>query len=142
MVESSRATRKRKNVPRRNPIPPQETFEFERIHFPTALMAKCFEDRFMTRKVIDSYYVDLEDFGELVVCGRSVRKMLLSWEPALDLDEQVYPNLVNVFYSNMKISATRIDRIITHVGGVPIEFDAEDLNNILGILNAGHNVYT
>ena len=42
----------------------------------------------------------------------------------------------------MKISATRLDRIVTHVGGVPIEFDVEDLNNILGILNAGHKIYT
>ena len=42
----------------------------------------------------------------------------------------------------MKISATRLDRIITHVGDVPIKFDVEDLNNILGILDAGHKVYT
>lgn len=42
----------------------------------------------------------------------------------------------------MKISANRLDRIITHVGGVPIEFDVEDLNNILGTPDAGHKIYT
>ena len=32
----------------------------------------------MRRKVIDSYYVDLEDFTELIVCGGSVKDILLS----------------------------------------------------------------
>ena len=40
----------------------------------------------MIRKVIDVYYVDLEDFRELIVCGRSVRDMLLPCESTLDLD--------------------------------------------------------
>ena len=77
MVASSKAARKRKSVPGRNLIPPRETSEFERIHFPTALMAKRFKDHFMGQKVIDSYYMNLKDFRELVVCGRSVRNMLL-----------------------------------------------------------------
>ena len=61
---------------------------------------------------------------------------------AFDLDEQLYFNLVCVFYSNMEIFANRLNRMITHVGSVSIEFDVEDLNNILGILNAGHEIYT
>ncbi|KAH9724959.1 hypothetical protein KPL70_007685 [Citrus sinensis] len=141
MVELTRCARKRKGVPGRNPIPTRETSEFERIHFSTALMTKCFKDCFMGRKVIDSYYVDFEDFKELVVCGRSVRNMLLPSESALDFDDRVYPNLIRVFYSNIAISATRLDRMVTHVGGVLIEFDIEDLNNILGIPNV-HNIYT
>ena len=96
----------------------------------------------MGHQVIDSYYVDLEDFRELIVCGKKVRDMLLPWESALDLHERVYTNLVRVFYLNIEISANRLDRIITHVGGVPIEFDVEDLNNILGIPNDNHKVYT
>ena len=28
------------------------------------------------------------------------------------------------------------------LGGVPIEFDVEDLNNILGILDVGRRIYT
>ena len=59
--------------------------------------------------------------------------MLLAWESTIDFDKRVYPNLARVFYSNMEISATRLDMIVTHVGGVPIEFDVENLNNILGI---------
>ena len=54
----------------------------------------------------------------------------------------IYPNLVQVFYSNMELSETQLDKIITHVGGVPIEFDVELLNNILGISNDGHRIYT
>ena len=72
MAESSRRTQKRKCAPSRNPIPPRETSEFERIHFLTAPMTKRFEDRFMGRKVLDSYYMDLEDFRELILCSKSL----------------------------------------------------------------------
>lgn len=140
MAKSSKATRKRKSTPSGNPIPLRESSKFERLHFPTTPLAKPFKSRFMGRKVIDSYYVDLEDFKELIVCARSMRDMLLPWESALNLDHQVYPNLVRVFYSNMKISANRLDQIITYVGGVLIEFDVEDLNNILGTPDADHKI--
>ena len=96
----------------------------------------------MGRKVLDSYYVDIEDFNELIVWGRTVRDMLQPWESTIDFDDRVYPNLVCVFYSNMEISATRLDRIVTQVGGVPIEFDDEDFNSFLGISNDGHEIYT
>ena len=142
MAKSSRATRKRKSTPSRNPIPLRKSLEFERLHFPTVPLAKRFESRFMGRKIIDSYYVNLEDFKELIVCDRSVRDMLLPWESTLNLDKRVYPNLVRVFYSNMKIFANRLDRIITYVAGVPIEFNVDDLNNILGTLDPNHKIYT
>ena len=58
------------------------------------------------------------------------------------MTEIIYPNLVRVFYSNMEISVTRLDRIITQVGVVYIEFDDEDLNSFLGISNNGHKIYT
>ena len=67
--------------------------------------------------------------------------MLLPWELAIDFNDQVYSNLARVFYSNMKISATRLDMIVTHVGGFPIEFDVVDLTNIIGILNVDHKIY-
>ena len=67
----------------------------------------------MGRKVLDSYYVDIEDFRELIVCNRSVKNMLQPWELAIDFDDRVYPNLVRVFYLNIKIFATRLDRIVT-----------------------------
>ena len=82
----------------------------------------------------------IEHFTELFVYGRSVRNMLQPWESAIDFDDRVYPNLVRVFYSNMEISATRLDRMVTQVGGVPIKLDIEMLNNILGIMNDGHEI--
>ena len=94
-------------MPPRNPIPPREVSEFARIHFPTPALAKRFEDRFDGRKVLDPFFVDIDDFRNLVVCGRSIRDMLLPWESGIDFDDRVYPNLVRVFYSNMQISDTR-----------------------------------
>ena len=96
----------------------------------------------MGRQVLDPFYVDIEDFKELVVCSRSVRNMLRPWESSIDFDDKVFPNLIRVFYSNMELSETRLDKIVTHVGGVPSEFDVELLNNILGISNDGHMIYT
>ena len=81
-------------MPPRNPIPPREVSEFARIHFPTPSLAKRFEERFNGRKVLDSFFVDIDDFRNLVVCGRSIRDMLQPWEAAIDLDDWVYPNLV------------------------------------------------
>ena len=105
-------------------------------------MAKHFEDRFNGRKVLNSFYVDIEDFRTLIVCGRSVRNMLQPWESAIDFDDRVYPNLARVFYSNMEISASHLDSIVTQVGGVHIEFDDEDLNGFVGISSDGHKIYT
>lgn len=65
-------------------------------------MTRCFQTCFIGRKVIDSYYMDLDDF-ELLVCGKSVKEMLESWEDALNVEERVCPNLVRVFYSNMEL---------------------------------------
>ena len=127
MAKSSQRTRRRKDTPQRNPIPPGAVSEFERIHFPIPSLAKRFEDSCNGRKMLDSFYVDIEDFRTLIICGRSVRNMLYPWESAIDFDDRVYPNLVQVFYSNMEISAIRLDRIITHVGGVHIEFDVRTL---------------
>ena len=67
--------------------------------------------------------------------------MLQPWESTIDFDDRVYPNLVRVFYPNMEISATRLDRIVTQVGEVHIEFDNEDLNGFLVISSDGHKIY-
>ena len=129
-------------MPPRNPIPPREVSEFSRIHFPTPSLAKRFEDRFDGRKVLESFFVDIDDFRNLVVCGRSIRDMLQPWESGIDFDDRVYPNLVRVFYSNMEISDTRPNRIVTQVGRVPIEFDDADLADFLGISCEGIDIYT
>ena len=53
------------------------------------------------------------------------------------IEENVYPNLVKVFYSNMDTSAEKENRVITNVGGVSIEFDYSELNSILGTSDDG-----
>ena len=129
-------------MPQRNPIPPWAVSKFERIHFPIPSLAKHFEDCFNGRKVVDYFYVDIEDFRTLIVYGRSVKNMLQPWESAIDFDDRVYPNLMRVFYSNIEISATLPDRIVTQVEGVHIEFDYKELNGFLGISSDGHKIYT
>lgn len=68
------------------------------------------------------------------MCGRSVKKLLeyIEWENALSIEKYLYPNLIKVFYSNMKLFTTQLDRIVTNRRGVPIEFDVGNLNKILG----------
>lgn len=51
------------------------------------------------------------------------------------------PNLVKVFYSNMDISASKNDRVITNVFNVPTEFDMGDLNMIIGIEDEDLDIY-
>lgn len=60
----------------------------------------------------------------------------------MSIEEREYPNLVRVFYLNMELSTTRLDRIIINVGGVPIEFDVGDLNSILRTKNKDLEIYT
>ena len=129
-------------MPPRNPILPREVSEFARIHFPTPSLAKRFKDRFDGRKVLDSFYVEIDDFSSLVVCGRGIWDMLQPWESSIDFDDRVYPNLVRVFYSNMEISAIRLNIIVTQISGVLIEFDDANLADFLGISSEGHDIYT
>lgn len=76
------------------------------------------------------------------MCGCSIQEMLEPWEEALSIEERVYPNLVRGFYLNIELSAIKLDRIITNHGGVPIKFNIEDLNLILGTENEGLEIYT
>lgn len=74
----------------------------------------------MKHKVTYFYFVDLDDLEELVLCGSSIKELLEPWEKALSIEERVYPNLVRVFYLNMKFLATRLDRIIIKGNYSPI----------------------
>ncbi|KAH9754083.1 hypothetical protein KPL71_015319 [Citrus sinensis] len=66
----------------------------------------------------------------------------VGWIDALLIEENVYPDLVKVFYSNMDCSAEKQNRVITTVGGVLIEFDDSDLNNILGSSDDGLDIFS
>lgn len=59
----------------------------------------------------------------------------------MSVEEKVCENLVWMFYSNMELSAIRKDRVITHVSGVRIEFDAFELSRIIGISSEGLDLY-
>ncbi|KAH9762999.1 hypothetical protein KPL70_001024 [Citrus sinensis] len=61
----------------------------------------------------------------------------VGWLNALVVEENVYPDLVKVFYSNMDCSAEKENRVITTVGRVLIEFDDSELNSILGSSDDG-----
>ena len=80
----------------------------------------------MGKPVTSSFCTDIALFDDIFICGHSIRDILVQWEEALSIDENVYENLVRVFYSNIELSATRQIKIITSVGGVRIEFDEVD----------------
>ncbi|KAH9687357.1 hypothetical protein KPL70_014742 [Citrus sinensis] len=88
---------------------------------------------------IKMYRATLSPFRPLLRSRRSIQDMLQPWEPAINLDDRVYPNLVRVFYSNMEISDTRPNRIVTQVSRVPIEFDDVDLADFLVTPRKGHS---
>ena len=53
------------------PIP-----NFERVHFPSYSLARRFQTRFMTSKLTNFFFVDLNDFEELVICSCNVKEMI------------------------------------------------------------------
>ena len=53
------------------------------------------------------------------------------------IEENVYPDLVKVFYSNMDVSEENKTRVITNVEGVKIDFDVSVLSFILGSSDFG-----
>lgn len=105
------------------------TRDFERIHFPFPYLAKRFHTSFMDKTVTSFYFADINDFANITVCGSTIRDILVQWEGALSVEERVCENLVWMFYSNMELFAIRKDRVVTHVSGVQIEFDAFELRS-------------
>ena len=96
----------------------------------------------MGKAITPSFYIDIDDFFDITICGRTLPQMLRQWDEALGIEERVYENLVKVFYCNIEILVNRKDRVVTHVGGVRIEFDMFELDRILGISCEGLNLYT
>ena len=116
--------------------------DFESLHFPNGQLTQRFHEKFMGKPVTPSFYMDIDDFSNITICGRSLPQMLRQWDKALGIKERVFENLVRVFYCNMEISVNRKDKVITHVRGVRIEFDTFELDRILGISCEGLNLYT
>ncbi|KAH9677495.1 hypothetical protein KPL71_025392 [Citrus sinensis] len=66
----------------------------------------------------------------------------VGWLNALVVEENVYPDLVKVFYSNMDCFTEKENRVITTVEGVLIEFDDSELNSILGSSDDGLEIFS
>ena len=59
----------------------------------------------MGKLVTPSFYMDIDDFSNITICGRPLPQMLRQWDEALGIEEHIFENLVRVFYCNMEISA-------------------------------------
>ena len=49
--------------------------------------------------------MDIDDFSDITICGRTLPQILRQWDEALSIEERIYENLVKVFYCNMEIFA-------------------------------------
>ena len=66
----------------------------------------------------------------LKISYRNIFQLLgnIGWIDTLLIEENVYPDLVKVFYSNMEVFEENKTQVITNVGGVKIDFDVSLLN--------------
>ncbi|KAH9658168.1 hypothetical protein KPL70_023385 [Citrus sinensis] len=123
----------------------EEGIDFDETFAPVArlesirmlLTFTCHKDFILFQMDVKSAFLNCYIMEEV-----TLPQMLRQWDEALGIEKQVYENLVKVFYCNMEISVNRKDRVVTHVGGVRIEFDIFELDRILGISCEGLNLYT
>lgn len=75
---------------------------FESTHFPSNI----FFLKFISCIVFSSYYVEIVCMTSLKICNKNLKELLerVGWHNALNIEENVYPNSVKVFYSTMDIS--------------------------------------
>lgn len=135
-MRSKQVSKKRKEIYK-------EVLEFITTHFAYPPLQECYIDKFMTRTIIQSYFVNLDILENFSICGKTLITLLadMRWKNALVLKKPIYLNLVIVFYSNMLISSNIFNRIVTNVGGILIALDMEELNRILKTSNKGFYVY-
>ena len=98
----------------------------------------------MTHKVLNTFYIVPDWFRSLNISNENLLQLLeeVGWINALTINENVYPDLVKIFYSNMDTFAEKENRVITNVGGVLIEFDDTELNSILQTPEDGLKIYS
>ena len=98
----------------------------------------------MTREVLQTFFVLPNWLNNLSISNRTLLQLLedVGWLNAIFFQENVYPDLVKVFYSNMDCFAEKQNRVITKVGGVSIEFDDSELNSILGTSDDGLEIFS
>ncbi|KAH9688106.1 Integrase catalytic domain-containing protein [Citrus sinensis] len=149
--DSSRPVRRKGKEPVQQTTRPREArgtsnqSTFESIHFQNKQhLIKRFQQNFRTREVLNTFFVLLDVLHTLQISHRTLFQLLgdVGWIDALLIEENMYPDLVKVFYSNMDCSAEKENRVITTVGGVLIEFDDSDLNNILRSSDDGLDIFS
>ena len=98
----------------------------------------------MIREVLPTFFILPDWLHSLSISNRNLFQLLeeVGWINALMIEENVYPNLVKVFYSNMDTLAKKMNRVITNVGRVLIEFDDTELNSILRTSEDGLEIYS
>ena len=116
---------------------------FESRHFSNKRLANQFHQKLMTCTVFPTLYILPDWLRSLSISNRNLLQFLedVGWINALIIEENVYPDLVKVFYLNMDTSAEKESRVITNVGGVLIEFDVTELNSILGTSDIGLEIF-
>ena len=96
----------------------------------------------MGKPVTPSFSLNITEFSDITICGRTITQLLSHWNEALSIEEPIYENLVRVFYSNIEFSSTRRVELYTYVGGIRIAFNEFELCSILGISYGGLDLYT
>ncbi|KAH9671118.1 hypothetical protein KPL70_017229 [Citrus sinensis] len=121
----------------------QSTFESSHYQNKQHLI-KRFQQNFRTHGVLNTFFVLPDVMHTLKISYRNIFQLLedVGWLNALVVEENVYHDLVKVFYSNMDCSAEKEIRVITTIGGVLIEFDDSDLNSILGSSDDGLDIFS
>ena len=142
MASRPRRTRTKQTAPSNPSSSWPLSQDFDSLHFPNGQLTQRFHEKFMGKVVTPLFYMDINDFFDITICGRTLPQMLRQCDEALGIEERVFENLVRVFYCNMEIFVNRKNKIVTHVGGVRIEFNTFELDRILGISCEGLNLYT
>ena len=50
--------------------------DFDSLHFPNGHMAQGFHKNFMEKVVTSSFYIDIEDLSDIIICGRTIPQTL------------------------------------------------------------------
>ena len=87
----------------------------------------------MPRSIVSYFYVELHFLHTLLISNRNLVQLLeqVGWVNGVIIEENVHPNLAKMFYSNTDTSEEKRNHVISHVGGVAIEFGISVLNKIL-----------
>lgn len=98
----------------------------------------------MNRTIVTSYYFELEFLRPIMISNRNLVKLLekILWINSLVIEENVYINLVRLFFSNMVTSTKKRNQVITHVREVVIELGPSLLNDSLGTPNKDLEIYS